>query len=238
MILPINRYYALIRSDADYVGKLLSGSIFDSLGIRSRDYLENVYEGKASKVINHVINGELEKAREIAREEKIVRGVDEFNKIVKNIIKGDRIPVTFAYHASLSKALMITALHDSKLVEENSGFAIYNGEDNFLVVAPTIKALNIVGESRTKFSIGSKECFNDLNNSEYYIPTLSTLSRSYVIYLAHYKYPMYAILSDSEGKMESIAKEVEWISGEDGLGRIPLSLLILQEVFHCFSITV
>jgi CRISPR-associated protein Cmr2 len=130
-----------------------------------------------------------------------------------------KLPASISYHVSVSRALMIAALKDIEIVERNNGVVIYAGGDDLLSVAPVSFAIKIVDESRLAYGGFYEEMyghkgmrFHKLNN--YYIPSMGNMGRSYSLYIAHYKYPLYDVVRASAFSLEEIAKESVWICGE------------------------
>jgi len=213
---PINTYYALIRADGDDMGKILSGDI-GALGISLEDYILNLFEGESKEIVSKVLSSDVSSAKKIARSKGIdERGIDEFNKFVNEIKSRGRIPASISYHVSISRALVIAALNDLKYVEENNGVVIYAGGDDLLSAAPVRSAVKIINKSRLAYG-GSVEGsysygrFHKFNN--YYIPSMGNAGRSYSLYIAHYRYPLYEVIKDSAFRLDGIAKSSKWVNG-------------------------
>jgi len=142
--------------------------------------------------------------------------VETVSRQLKNVIDECRIPATPAYHVSLSSALMRAALLDTAIICKHNGFVVYAGGDDLLAIAPVDKALDIVFESRRCFAgfgyrkigsnvlVGEKEGFIRLGAT--YLPMLSSASKSYAIYIAHYRYPLSYVLKRSADIIEKAKK--------------------------------
>ena len=209
---PIGTYYALIMADGDDMGKILSGKV-SVLGIDVKDYIKSSFEGKSREVISEVLKEDAELGR-IAREE----GLDEANlretkEFLDEIISSKRVPVSISYHVSISRALIVSALRDVKCVEDNGGVVIYAGGDDLLSIAPVSSAIKIINESRCEYG-GLKRFvrFHKLNN--YFVPSMGDAGRSYSLYIAHYRYPLYAVVRDSASKLK-VAKDSVWVDGRE-----------------------
>jgi CRISPR-associated protein Cmr2 len=109
---------------------------------------------------------------------------------------------------------MINSLIDNAIVEEFDGFTIYAGGDDLLVISPVFKALKIVNLTSKSFQNGNHNGFYQIGTN-YFIPALLT-GRSYVMYIAHYMYPIYAIINSSNRYLDEFSKESKWsISGKE-----------------------
>jgi len=142
--------------------------------------------------------------------------VEMVNRQLKKVIDECKIPVTPAYHVSLSSALMRAALLDTAIICKHNGFVVYAGGDDLLAVVPVDKALDIVFESRRCFAgfgymkigstilVGEKEGF--IKSGATYLPMLSSTSKSYSVYIAHYRYPLSYVLKSSADIIEKAKK--------------------------------
>jgi CRISPR-associated protein Cmr2 len=199
------------------MGKILGGKICD-IGINVENYILDLFEGKSKEIVSRVLRNDITSAKEIARKEGLdEENVDEVKKALDRIKSEERIPVSISYHVSISRALMIAALNDIKSVEKNNGIVIYAGGDDLLSVAPVSSAIKIIHESRLAYGMFEKERgykaerFYKFN--KYYIPSMGNAGRSYSLYIAHYRYPLYEVIRDSVSKLEGVAKESEWTNG-------------------------
>jgi CRISPR-associated protein Cmr2 len=190
-------YYALVRSDADNMGKLVSGRI-NKFGIDFLEYLKSAYHLKDIMSENE-INNMIEKI------------ISDYKEQLKSNSNEDEILISLSYHSALSRALMLNALYDAYNIENKlDGFIIYSGGDDLLALIPVSKALEAVKCTRETFELGDSQGFYKLNNN-YFVPTLVITGRSYSLYIAHYKYPMYAVVTNSNSYLDGLAKESEWI---------------------------
>lgn len=208
-------YYALVRSDGDSIGALISGRITESMNLKLEDYLKNLFEGPAREIICHILEGGeegIEKAKEIAEKEGIEgKKVEEVEKFVKMLREEEGIPVSVAYHVSLSRALMRAAMRDVKSVESAKGVVVYAGGDDLLALAPISQELRIVRETRRLFGLGSESTIGFDSIKMYQIPCLISVGRSYCVYEAHYMYPMYMVIDRSNTLLDNVAKNSEWV---------------------------
>jgi CRISPR-associated protein Cmr2 len=191
-------YYGLIKSDADNMGKLISGDIKEMLKIDLKEYLKRAYNLK-DIMSEDEINGTIEKI------------VTFYEKQLKPFRLGRGFLVSLSYHAALSRALILNALYDAKIIEDElDGFIVYSGGDDLLALVPVSKALRVVERTREFFESGNSKYFYKLNDNYYLVPTIAITGRSYSLYIAHYKYPMYTIITNSNFYLESVAKESKW----------------------------
>mgnify|MGYP000152551045 CR=1 FL=1 len=198
-------YYVLIRSDADNMGKIVSGEAFLPLSLDlNYDEREKIrkdclkeYLKKSYNLQNIISERELEN--------KLATLINSMN--INSVI-------SFSYHSSVSKSLMINSLIDNAIVEKFDGFTIYAGGDDLLVISPVSQALEIVNLTSKSFQNGNHNGFYQIGTN-YFIPALLT-GRSYVMYIAHYMYPMYAIINSSNRYLDEFSKESKWsISGKE-----------------------
>ncbi len=202
-ILP-GTYYVLIRSDADNMGKIVSGEIFLPLYLDlNYDKIEKIRKDCLKEYLKRSYNLKDIDTREL--ENKLTMLINSMN--INSVI-------SFSYHSSVSKSLMINSLIDNAIVEEFDGFTIYAGGDDLLVISPVSQALKIVNLTSKNFQNGNYNGFYQIGVN-YFIPALLT-GRSYVMYIAHYMYPMYAIINSSNRYLDEFSKESKWsISGKE-----------------------
>jgi CRISPR-associated protein Cas10/Cmr2 subtype III-B len=224
----IGIYYAILRADADNLGKLLSGKVDEALfpngslttpklytvvlrkALEDERCIENKYlrslyskafEGDEQQVANILVKGKVSDA-----EKRAALLVELFNTL-----KNDgKLLVSPTYHATLSRSLMLTAIKDVKCIEELGGVVIYAGGDDLLALLPVETALQAIVETRRRFSDGDVEFvkgFYKLDKGVF--PTAGLASRSYSVVFGHYLFPMSALLFDSYKALEEVAKEVK-----------------------------
>jgi CRISPR-associated protein Cmr2 len=224
----IGIYYAILRADADNLGKLLSGKVDEALfpngslttpkmytvvlrkALEDERCIENkdlrslyseAFEGDKQQVANILVKGKVYDA-----EKRAALLVELFNTL-----KNDgKLLVSPTYHATLSRSLMLTAIKDVKCIEELGGVVIYAGGDDLLALLPVETALQAIVETRRRFSDGDVEFvkgFYKLDKGVF--PTAGLASRSYSVVFGHYLFPMNALLSDSYNALEEVAKEVK-----------------------------
>jgi len=203
-ILP-GTYYVLIRSDADNMGKIVSGEAFLPLSL-------DLNYDEREKIRKDCLKEYLKKSYNL---QDIIDDKELENKLTM-LINSMNINsvISFSYHSSVSKSLMINSLIDNAIVEEFDGFTIYAGGDDLLVISPVSQALKIVNLTSKNFQNGNHNGFYQIGTN-YFIPALLT-GRSYVMYIAHYMYPMYAIINSSNRYLDEFSKESKWsISGKE-----------------------
>jgi CRISPR-associated protein Cmr2 len=234
MIKPINTYYALIKADGDSMGDMLGGYICGhvcdeeseeckkELEKHIKDYISNLFEGKSKEIVSKILSGDTDSAREDAKSEELdEKNIDELSRIINEIISKKRIPVSISYHVSISRALMIAALKDIEYVKESKGVVIYAGGDDLLSVAPVSSAIRIIDDTRLAYGGFVREFYGYRTErfykfNRYYIPSMGNAGRSYSLYIAHYRYPLYEVIKDSAFRLDEIAKESKWVDGVRG----------------------
>jgi CRISPR-associated protein Cmr2 len=219
----INTYYAIVRADGDNVGMLFAGHLNrETMGV---DYIELlassiecIPDRKARKFARLLIEGANNNVQVVKRilrselgqgiaEKEVEETAEGVCKLLSKIRDEGEVPVTPAYHATLSRALMITALRDIKIIQEEAeGVVIYAGGDDFLAFVPSTFALDLVYKTRRHYSIGNLEHhgFHRLGNG--YFMSLGKASRSYSVVLGHFKYPMSQLLKLSYEFLRSAKK--------------------------------
>ncbi len=210
----LNTYYAIIRCDGDNLGKIIRGQVEEGFRITIKDYLCNALEGPAREVVEAIANNDLERAKRICEEHKVKeidKKINEASKLIDKLLDKNEIIISPSYHSTLSKALMVNAVRDKKIIDEHDGLTIYAGGDDLLAVTPVKNSLLAVQELREKFSFPSAAYGFDRKNG-YLIPSLATASRSFSIYLTHYMFPLYLALGRSAELLDGIAKESRWIT--------------------------
>lgn len=214
----LNAYYAIIRCDADNLGKIIRGRVKEGFGISLRDYFCNVLEGPAKKVVEAILSNDFEKAAEIYRKHGIkdfdAKLKDEISTFIFTLEDRGEIIISPSYHSALSNALMANAVRDKEIIDENDGITIYAGGDDLLALTPIKNSISTVQKLREKFSFPSKyEGFDVIGN--YLIPSLATASRSFSVYFAHYMFPLYTAIGRSAELLEDVAKRAKWIGGRE-----------------------
>ncbi|MEM3383312.1 MAG: type III-B CRISPR-associated protein Cas10/Cmr2 [Nitrososphaerales archaeon] len=235
----LNTYYAIIRCDGDNLGKIIHGKVEDGFRITIKDYLCNLLEGSAKEVVKAIVNNDIEKAKKIC-EENNVKEIDEKIKEISNIIiklqDKNEIIISPSYHSTLSKALMASAIRDSKIIDEHDGLTIYVGGDDLLAITPVKDSLHAVQELREKFSFPSERYKGFYQISKYLIPSLVTASRSFSIYLTHYMFPLYTAISRSAELLDEIAKESKWMIDSETRKKDAIVLLYSPKGGECYSL--
>jgi len=223
----IGIYYAILRVDADNLGKLLSGKVDEALfpngslttpkmytvvlrkALEDEKCIENkdlrslyskAFEGDKQQVAKILAKGKVSDA------EKRAALLVELFSTLKN---DGKLLVSPTYHVTLSRSLMLTAIKDVKCIEELGGVVIYAGGDDLLALLPVETTLEAIVETRRSFSNGDVNLvkgFYKLGKGVF--PTAGLASRSYSVVFGHYLFPMSALLSDSYKALEEVAKEV------------------------------
>ena len=226
---PPRIYVTLIEADGDSLGKVLRGELSEApMDIDPVEWLREACEGRLADVIKVMLNGDIERAKEIiVREEKLLdeKDFEKFcegmRKLIQEYIRREekpRIVITPAYHVSVSAGLMRAALLDSNIINDLGGVIIYTGGDDMLAMLPTSKALMAVYDTRRAFS-GSKIkrqvkdallCDGFLRIKEAYYPMLSPIGRSYSVYIFHYHYPMSVVLRAAHEMVEHAKGKALW----------------------------
>lgn len=150
--------------------------------------------------------------------------VDDAKQRIRDVVRAlsevfelGRIPVTPSYHVSISSALMRAALADMALASRLDGFIVYAGGDDLLAFAPVDKALKLAINTRLSFAGARSEVDAGLTFeggflklSEAHLPMLASVGRSYVVYIAHYYYPLSIVISRATELLDEAKEKVSF----------------------------
>ncbi|MFN3805277.1 MAG: type III-B CRISPR-associated protein Cas10/Cmr2, partial [Pyrobaculum sp.] len=235
------RYFALLVADGDSIGDLINGSPkalwpkYENVENLLKEVVVKSAEGDLKKLIDAIVryvSGELHErhsldiwAEEIAGRykmprEEVEKRVDDVVNKIGEILKEGRIPLTFAYHSTISAALSRQALVDAAFITSLGGFVVYAGGDDLLAFLPVDASLRAVYTTRRAFagaeidtSHGNKVEFEFRKDSYGFVkigkallPTLPGVGRSYCIFVGHYAYPLQLAIGTAREMLE-VAKE-------------------------------
>jgi len=185
-------YYAIIRGDADNIGKLSRGEV--DLG-------------------NYV--SLLEQLKQFSDPATPVKAYNELINIINGLIKEKvSLVVTPTYYTTLSMALMITALKD--VFTTNFKYyatpiigLIFSGGDDILALAPTEVAVSMIKDLRSNYW-GDEDGFHRIKN--YYIaaPRAYGFGRSFSLRFANIMDIMSEEVRETFELLEGVAKETTW----------------------------
>ncbi len=167
---PPTLMYAIVRADADNIGKLISGCLPAAPQPPDADV-----EGD---------KGQWE--REAERFRGLVKAVKEaFKGEVERVCgkswTGAYVVPSPVYYAALSASMMVTALKDVYIAMKHSGEVVFAGGDDLLAFAPMATAFDLADESRRAF--WGDGGFHKLG--AYVLPALAAYGKSYSIRAAH-----------------------------------------------------
>ena len=247
---PLNRYYAVIRADVDNMGKLLQGNVAEGYALEKADvvefmknYLVNALSGKLAGLVKLILDSENPENDKKVKERFIrLAGISEeearerirrFMKIYNKIKKG-KLPATFTYQVSLSRVLMMFAVRESEIVEENDGFVVYSGGDDLLALAPSSRALEIALKTRRLWTYGDTDLnihgfmvrLSKKEKGKVIVPTVYPSGRSYSVTFSHYMYPLRFVLPYSHEMLEISKSTV--LTDKDNMCKILLSSIELN----------
>jgi len=194
---PLRTYYAIVRGDADDVGKILSGELF---GLDTNKYLRSIYN--SIKEYAEIEGNELHALRELEKSlELSIRLARAVNKDNAKLI------VSPAYITHLSLSLMITALKDVLTTQIYRGLIVFAGGDDTLALFSLETVYQAVSEMRLNYS--DKKPFILLNGS----PIVSTpvTGKSISVRIANLKDLLSSEISMATQYLDNIAKETKWI---------------------------
>jgi CRISPR-associated protein Cmr2 len=185
-------YYAIIRGDADNIGKLSRGEV--DLG-------------------NYV--SLLEQLKQSSDQATPVKAYNRLIDVINGLIKeGVGLVVTPTYYAALSMALMITALKDVfttnfKYYATPITGLIFSGGDDILALAPTEVAASIVKDLRSNYW-GDEDGFHVISNYYVAVPRAYGFGRSLSLRFANIMDVMSEEVREAVELLEGVAKETTW----------------------------
>jgi CRISPR-associated protein Cmr2 len=197
LYLPIS--YAVIKTDADNVGKLIMGDL-GVVGLKIDDYLKELLNSVDDATKSQGLSEEL---REI-----IIRNLKERFDVLKDLLKTlnlkDQILISPSWTTALSLSLILSSLYDHKIVDENYGALIFSGGDDVIALTPSMTALNTVYMLRRHFSY---EPFKKLGVKP--VPNLPT-GRSVSLRFVNLKDLMSEEFREAIELLEEVSKKVSW----------------------------
>ncbi|MFP3285160.1 MAG: type III-B CRISPR-associated protein Cas10/Cmr2 [Nitrososphaeria archaeon] len=207
-----NLYYAIIRADGDFMGRVLHGTLRDADG--SELDLESYARllGAAD-------------ARPLA---------DAYRRLTGDSRESIPVPQTPLYVYAVSRALTVQAVLDASLLRGKGALPIYVGGDDVLALAPVRLdgkwiPLELVAEGRAGYWAwprGTPDGFKVIGDKGGYAvhDSLRSYGRSYSIYIAHYKDPLAAAirisadLLERKDELEGAWKDALFVASGRGFG--------------------
>lgn len=193
--LSVPHYYVVLKADGDDIGEVLSGRKWfvrvDGGGRAEalRKYYEEVLgsEVAGSGMVREFIKKSARRLDDLlSRYEKLTGSRSPGRKQIF-------MPLSMASHSCISRALMATALLDSRAVERY-GTVVYAGGDDLMALVPAVIAagrptlpfLEVINETRRSFW-GGHSGFITLGGVS---PALRGAGRTYSAFLTHCKDPL------------------------------------------------
>ncbi|MBB5254873.1 type III-B CRISPR-associated protein Cas10/Cmr2 [Sulfurisphaera ohwakuensis] len=232
-----NLYYAIIKADADYMGKGFWNGVLPGKNghLTVKEYME--------EIANYL--------KEIGAEEQIVKNILEKSSKVEDALVNIRkklypdqqqiynqIPLTPAYAYTLSRSLTLQAVIDNRILNYNTAVPIYLGGDDILALSPIrfnekYVVLDSIMQTRKSYWRYADDPNNSFDGFKSYsgivIDSLRAYGRSYSIFVAHYKDPLPLSISVSnyllELKDKVEGKDVVFISSGRGISNFEYSIL-------------
>jgi CRISPR-associated protein Cmr2 len=195
--LEIPTAFAIVRADADYVGDLHKGV----KPLKLSEYMKGI----ASILLNT-----LKSYLPDAEANKIIRGVTEVAELF-NTLSIDGVPVTPARTSALSLTLILQALKDAQIVNDNYGLLVFSGGDDVLALVPPETALKTSFELRKGYEEDAVEIPVDgasVMVFRMHIP----LGRSISVRFANIRDLMNVEIGKAYDLLEDVAKSVRWKS--------------------------
>ncbi|PVU72158.1 type III-B CRISPR-associated protein Cas10/Cmr2 [Vulcanisaeta sp. SCGC AB-777_J10] len=197
-IIHYRSYYAIIRGDADNIGKLSKGEIDLSNYVSLLEQLK-----QSSDPVTPV--------------GAYSRLIDIINGLIKEKVG---LVVTPTYYAALSMALMVTTLKD--MLAANFKYyitfkyyttpiigLIFSGGDDILALAPTEVATSIVKDLRSNYW-GDEDGFHVISNYYVAVPRAYGFGRSLSLRLANIMDVMSEEVREAVELLDGVAKYTTW----------------------------
>ena len=195
-VIALKTKFAIIRGDADDVGKVLRGEKGKSLN------------EVAKVLLDHVVKwGEFEDNKEEALN-ALKDGYSAAAELAEALgLKSS--PISPAITSSTSLSLMLTSLEDWRILRERGGLLIYSGGDDVMALVPAENAIDVAIELREAFyKAGFKKVKGSPVISE--IPTGRSFSIRFVSLLD--------VLSEeskvAQELLEEKAKKAKWVKDD------------------------
>jgi CRISPR-associated protein Cmr2 len=200
--------YAILRGDADNIGKIHTGKIDFILGENLlENYFSNLYKGVVESIELGSYTAEIKEQLK----KTIQNSLDTLKHGLELLGFEKRLPITPAWSASLSLSLMVSAIMDFKVITRNHGMLVFSGGDDVLALMPPETAFKTAIEIRGVFRDSG---FIDIDNSGLVVPALPT-GRSVSLRYADIKDHMNWEYEKALELLEEKAKEAKWIKSEE-----------------------
>lgn len=211
--------FAIIRGDGDRVG---SGLLQGILGFNGEEYIRRIISHLPDywRRYRSIVDKWIGRIRLIT------------SKLSVDKEKTITIPITPAYHYSLSRALSLIAIRDALITEEYYGVTVYAGGDDILVISPAYAGignkamvfvpLEIVKRTRRNywgeenihrnrslyrgFIISLDHELRDPNRIDIIAPSIRIYGRTYSIVVSHHRDPLHISMKYS-AHLEEYVKE-------------------------------
>ena len=203
---------------------------------RFRDFMGSLVSGILNEEELERIKNEwsMEIAKKGIDQESAPKRIEGAAEVLRDVLdRRLRIVVSPSYHVAISAALMRAALLDVAIVAGLDGVVIYAGGDDLLALVPVDKSLDIVYNTRRAYGGYSVDVsltlaanaeledgvlslgggFLKIGNSS--LPMLPSVGRSYTIYIAHYHYPLSAVIDSSLKLLEDVKERTGFIYFDD-----------------------
>lgn len=201
---PPTLMYAIIRADADNVGKLISGCLPAAPSPPSARLLESREDAERQWREDKERFAKLVEAVQILGAEAGCGG--EGGRGVRYIIPSP------AYYAALSASMMLTALKDVYIASlKYGGEVVFAGGDDLLAFSPLATAFDIVRETREAY--WGDGGFHKIG--AYALPALAAYGKSYSVRAAHSITDFMAVEVEEAARLLEKAKDS--VEGKDAL---------------------
>ena len=203
-----NLYYAVVRADGDFMGRVLHGALRDADG--SELDLESY-----ARLLGAADVGPL---------------ADAYRRLTGDSRGSIPVPQTPLYVYAVSRALTAQAVLDAKMLRDGGALPIYVGGDDVLALAPVRLdgrwvPLELVAEGRAGYWAwprGTPDGFKVIDGVVH--DSLRSYGRSYSIYLAHYRDSLAAAirisadLLERKDELEGAWKDALFVASGRGFG--------------------
>ncbi|MEM1606426.1 MAG: type III-B CRISPR-associated protein Cas10/Cmr2 [Fervidicoccaceae archaeon] len=198
--LSLRTQYAIVKGDADNVGKIMRGELFCEIE-KYKSMVDSI-KTSSTAVGSH----------------NVYEALEEGYKKAEDVLKAlglKSVPLSPAVHQAISLSLMLTAVFDYRIVREGKGVLIYSGGDDVLALLPVETAISTAVKLREEFYSNGFKMIKG-------VPVASAIptGRSFSVRFANIMDVMSTEISNAIEYLENKAKKAEWrITGASTHGK-------------------
>ena len=188
--LSLRTQYAIVKGDADNVGKIMRGELFCEIE-KYKSMVESIKTSSTAIGPDDVYRA-------------LKEGYEKAEEVLKALgLKS--VPLSPAVHQAISLSLMLTAVFDYRIIREGKGVLIYSGGDDVLALLPVEAAISTAVKLREEFYSNGFKMMKG-------VPVASAIptGRSFSVRFANIMDVMSTEISNAIEYLENKAKEARW----------------------------